>query len=60
VTDASIHHFFPFLSNYLHCREAHIVFKPRKNHNGYFSRKELMEQVEYAINIFEAKTNGLS
>jgi hypothetical protein len=44
----------------LHCREAHIVFKPRKNHNGYFSRKELMEQVEYAINIFEAKTNGLS
>jgi len=44
----------------LHCREACIVFKPGKNHDGYFTVKELIEQVECAIRIFEAKTNGLA
>ncbi|HWY33344.1 MAG TPA: hypothetical protein VNX68_01780 [Nitrosopumilaceae archaeon] len=51
--------FLLILINY-GCREARIVFKPGKNRNGYFSVKELMEQVEHAINIFEAKTNGLA
>jgi len=55
---------FPFLSLYLiwllHCREAHIIFKPGKNRDGYFSLKELIAQVKCAIDIFEAKTNGLA
>ena len=42
------------------CREACIVFKPRKNCNGYFDAKELLAQVNCTINIFESKTNGLA
>jgi hypothetical protein len=34
--------------------------KLRKNYNRYFSAKELIEQVEHAIGIFEAKINGLA
>jgi hypothetical protein len=36
------------------------MFKPRKNCNRYFDTKELLAQVNYAINIFESKTNGLA
>ena len=34
------------------------MFKPGKNHDGYFDAKELIDQVNHAINIFERKTNG--
>src|ERR1700679_3531009 len=43
----------------LYCREARIVFKPGKNRDGYFDSKQLMAQVDRAINIFEGKANGL-
>ena len=36
------------------------MFKPGKNHNGYFKAKELITQVNWAIDIFEAKANGLA
>jgi hypothetical protein len=36
------------------------VFKPGKNCDGYFNLKELITQVNCAINIFEGKANGLA
>ena len=36
------------------------MFKPGKNHNGYFDAKELIAKVDCAINIFEDKTNQLA
>lgn len=36
------------------------MFKPGKNRDGYFDAKELIAQVDRAINIFESKTNGLA
>jgi hypothetical protein len=36
------------------------VFKPGKNHDGYFDSKELIRQVNRTIEIFEAKANGLA
>lgn len=52
--------FFLLQSVHDHCREARIVFKPGKNRNGYFDAKELIAQVDCAIDIMEAKTNGLN
>jgi hypothetical protein len=43
----------------LYCREARIVFKPGKNRDRYFDLKQLMAQVDRAIDIFEGKANGL-
>ena len=56
-----INHFF-FLSHTLTTtgREACIMFKPGKNHNGYFDAKELIDKVNCTINIFEDKTNQLA
>lgn len=34
------------------------MFKPGKNRDGYFDAKELIDQVDRAIDIFERKTNG--
>ena len=34
------------------------MFKPGKNRNGYFDAKELIDQVDRAIDIFERKTSG--
>jgi hypothetical protein len=36
------------------------VFKPGKNRDGYFDSKELITQVNCAINIFKGKANGLA
>jgi hypothetical protein len=36
------------------------VFKPGKNCDGYFDAKELIAQVDCAIDIFEGKVNGLA
>jgi hypothetical protein len=36
------------------------MFKPGKNHDGFFDAKELITQVNYVINIFVCKTNGLA
>ena len=36
------------------------MFKPGKNRNGYFDAKELIAQVDRAIDIFEDKTNRLA
>ncbi len=36
------------------------MFKPGKNHGGYFGAGELITQVNHAIDIFEHKTNGLA
>jgi len=40
-------------------REAQIMFKPGKNRDRYFDSKELIAQVNRAIEIFEAK-DGLA
>ncbi|KAF9016780.1 hypothetical protein BDZ89DRAFT_961647 [Hymenopellis radicata] len=40
--------------------EARILFRAGKNCDGYFTNTELMAQVDHAIDIFEAKTNGLA
>ena len=36
------------------------MFKPGKNHDGYFDSTELVTQVSRAIDIFEGKVNGLA
>jgi len=36
------------------------VFKPGKNHDGYFGSTELIAQVSRTIDIFEGKVNGLA
>ena len=36
------------------------MFKPGKNHDGYFDSTKLVAQVTRAINIFEGKVNGLA
>jgi hypothetical protein len=38
-------------------REAHIVFKAGKNHDGYFDSNDLLAQVDKAIDIFEERTH---
>ncbi|KAG1726633.1 uncharacterized protein EDB91DRAFT_1254254 [Suillus paluster] len=40
--------------------EACIIFKAGKNQDGYFSAEDLLVQVEWAIDIFERKTNGFA
>jgi hypothetical protein len=39
-------------------REARILFKAGVNRDGYFDADDLQRQVDYAIDIFESKTNG--
>jgi len=39
-------------------REARLLFHAGKNHDGWFSSDDLLIQVDQAIDIFEAKTNG--
>ena len=34
------------------------MFKPGKNHDRYFDTKELIDQADRAIDIFEHKTSG--
>ena len=36
------------------------MFKPGKNRDGYFKAEDLIAQVDRAMDIFEAKTNGLA
>ena len=38
--------------------EACILFQAGKNCDGYFTADHLMQQVDFAIDIFESKTNG--
>ena len=38
--------------------EAQVVFKAGTNQDGWFSADNLLDQVENAIDIFEAKTNN--
>lgn len=38
--------------------EARTTFKAGKNRDGYFTNDDLVEQVDKAINIFEARTHG--
>jgi hypothetical protein len=39
-------------------REARIIFKVGKNHDGYFDVDNLLRQVNKAINIFKGLTKG--
>jgi hypothetical protein len=39
-------------------REAWIVFKAGKNHDGYFNAEDLLAQVDSAIDIFEGLFKG--
>ena len=40
--------------------EAQVIFKVGTNQDGWFSADNLLDQVENAINIFEAKTNNFT
>jgi hypothetical protein len=40
--------------------EAQVIFKAGKNRDGWFSCKDLLQQVDMAIDIFEGKTNGFA
>jgi hypothetical protein len=39
-------------------REARIVFKAGKNHDGYFENKDLLKQTKLAMEIFNEKHPG--
>ena len=38
--------------------DTRLLFRAGKNHDGYFTADHLVEQVDFAIDIFESKTNG--
>jgi hypothetical protein len=38
--------------------DARVLFKPGKQHEGWFNSDHLLSQVQRAIDIFEHKTNG--
>ena len=40
--------------------ETRVFFKAGKNRDGYFDGEDLLRQVENAIDIFEAKSNGFA
>ena len=46
------------LTHFTSTREAQIIFKARKNRNGYFDANDLLKQVNNTINIFEGLTKG--
>ena len=48
----------PILSLTFVFREAWIIFKAGKNHDGYFDAEDLLMQVDSAINIFEGLSKG--
>jgi len=59
ATSLSILVFPPFFTKFhLFFREARVIFKPGKNHNGYFSAKDLLAQVDSTIDIFEGLSKG--
>ena len=41
-------------------REARVFFKAGINRDGYFGAENLLQQVDYAIDIFEGKSKGLA
>jgi hypothetical protein len=41
-------------------QEARLLFRAGKNRDGWFSSDDLLIQVDRAIDIFEAKTNGFA
>jgi hypothetical protein len=53
-----LHHLFTFLLLTSFFREARIIFKAGKNHDGYFGAEELLTQVDSAIDIFEGLSKG--
>jgi len=40
--------------------KMHVFFKAGKNWDGYFDGEDLLRQVENAIDIFKAKSNGFA
>ncbi|KAF7304186.1 hypothetical protein MIND_00650700 [Mycena indigotica] len=40
--------------------QARVLFRAGKNHDGYFWSEDLLATTDNAIDIFEAKTNGLA
>ena len=38
--------------------EARVLFKARKNCDGWFAAEDLLKQVDHAIDIFEGKMSG--
>jgi hypothetical protein len=60
--DESVHHHSSSLllltSVFSVFREAQIIFKAGKNHDGYFGAEELLAQVDSAIDIFEGLSKG--
>lgn len=57
--DEFIHCLFPLSFYWFVLRKAWVIFKARKNRDGYFSIKDLLTQVDSAIDIFEGLSNGL-
>ncbi|KAI0721788.1 hypothetical protein C8Q72DRAFT_890182 [Fomitopsis betulina] len=43
-----------------HNDEARVIFKAGKNRDGWFDGDDLMKQVENAVNVFKARTNGFA
>ena len=58
-SNKSIHHCLSpiFLLTFVF-RKAQVIFKAGKNHDGYFGAKDLLMQVDSAINIFEGLSKG--
>ncbi|KAF7297803.1 hypothetical protein MKEN_01404000 [Mycena kentingensis (nom. inval.)] len=45
---------------YVLSMEARILFRAGKNRDGYFASEDLLATADNAIDIFEAKTNGMA
>ena len=46
------------LTAHISFSNARVIFKPRKNRDGWFSVDNLLDQVDHAIDIFEGLTKG--
>jgi len=53
-----IHHLTHYLTHFTSIREAWIIFKAGKNCDGFFDVDDLLQQVDYAIDIFEGLVKG--
>jgi len=47
-----------YLTHFTSIREAQIIFKVGKNHDGFFDADDLLQQVDKAIDIFKGPTKG--
>ena len=58
MSEFSLSPLFIISHTFIPTREAQIIFRAGKNHDGYFNADNLLQQVDKLIDIFEGHTRG--